>query len=420
MFNTITLENGLRIVTETVPFVRSIAFGIWVKNGSRNESIEQNGISHFIEHMFFKGTTSRLASDIASEIDSIGGQINAFTAKEYTCYYTLTLDTHFDTALDILADMFFNSKFDEKDIKKELNVIIEEINMYEDSPEELVHDLLQSNVWKNDSLGYPILGEEKIISSFNKKIFKNYYNTNYHPQNTVIAIAGNFESDDMIKKIEKYFGDFSRSIDLPNNKYKTVYTPSIVTKEKEIEQIHMAIGFPSIPIGSENAYDLAIFNTIFGSGMSSRLFQKIREDEGLAYSVYSYASSYIDMGLFTIYAGLNPSQSEKVINIISREIKNIFTDKITESQLIKTKEQLKSNYLLSLESSSSRMNSIGKSQLMLNKIIYPEEIIKKIDNVTIDRIYELIEKIFIFDNMSLSVVGNIKGLNFVEMVNNAK
>ncbi len=420
MFETVTLSNGVRIVMERIPFIRSIAFGIWVMNGSRNETPKTSGISHFIEHMLFKGTFDRSAKDIADEMDIIGGQINAFTSKEYTSYYFRTLDSHFSAALDVLADMFFNSKFDNSDIEKELNVIIEEINMYEDTPEELVHEIMHFSVFPKDPLGFSILGTEDSISLFDDHTMKKFYKENYYPENTVIAIAGNFEISDIVKQVEKYFGSFNKSSAVRNSKYCAEYVPSVITKEKDIEQVHLALGFPGIKIGTDESYTLAALNTIFGGGMSSRLFQKIREDNGLVYSVYSSNVSYMDTGLFTIYAGLNRAQTEQVFNLIIDEINGLQADKITEKQLTNAKEQIKSNYLLSLESSSNRMNSIGRTMLLLDKVIPPDELIKKVEAINIEGIYGLIPRLFDFSRMSLSAVGNIRGIDFGRLIENAK
>ena len=420
MIETIILKNGLTIVMEPITSVRSVSFGIWVKNGSRNESPDTNGISHFIEHMLFKGTSRRSAKDIADEIDEIGGQINAYTSKELTCYYTRTLDTHFDTALDVLADMFFNSKFDDTEIKKECNVILEEINMYEDTPEDQVYDILQAEGWKNNPLGFSVLGSEKTISTFNNKTFRSYFDSNYRPEKTVIAIAGSFEPQETVKKIETYFGGFSSLNTNPVPDFKTIYTPAFIKKEKDIEQMHLCFGFPGLPVGSERAYVLACLNTVFGGGMSSRLFQKIREEKGLVYSIYSYNAGFVDTGIFTIYAAMNPKQVEKAISLIINEIKSLHTDRISEEYLKNTKEQLKSNLLLSLESSSSRMSSLGRAQLLLNRVISPDELIQKIDAITIEKIYEVIGSVFDLGSISVSAVGKIKGMNFHKLLDNAR
>jgi len=415
--NMIKLKNGITVVLEKMPFVRSISFGIFVKNGSRNESKDTNGISHFIEHMMFKGTKKRNAKQIAEEMDSIGGQLNAYTTKEYTCYYTRVLDTHFDTAIDVLSDMYFNSVFDDKEIKKELNVIIEEINMYEDTPDDLVYDKLQYNVWKNNSLSMPILGTENVISKFNHNTFVDYKNKNYRTDNTVIAVAGNFEEEKIIDEINKYFGDWEKVPFDMDNTDKVVFNPCIVKTKKDIEQIHLCISFEGVSLATDDSYTLGVLNTIFGGGMSSRLFQKIREENGLAYSVYSYSSSYVDTGLFSIYAGLNPSQLKDVIKFILEEINLLYKNKITQDELYKAKEQIKSNFLLSLENSLNRISSIGRGQLLLNRVLTNDELINKIDNVNIDKIYELYYKIFNFDKMAVSVVGKIENIDIKDMIN---
>lgn len=420
MFEIKKLKNGVTVVMEKLPFLRSISLGIFVGNGSRNENETTNGISHFIEHMLFKGTEKRSAKDIAEEMDAIGGQINAYTTKEYTCYYTRTLDTHFDTAIDIISDMYFNSKFDNKEIEKECKVIVEEINMYEDDPEDLVYDMMQYNVWKQNSLGFPILGTEKTISKFNHETFIKYKEKNYRPDNTVISVAGNFDENYVMEKIKNYFEDWKQVESDSSENSETIYNQCIVSKEKDIEQIHLCISFPGIAIGTDESYILTALNTILGGGMSSKLFQRIREQNGLAYSIYSYNSNFKDVGLFSIYAALNPSQLSDVINLIFDEIKNLKINKIDENQLSKTKEQIKSNFILSLESSSNRMSSIGRSQLLLKKILSPEELIKKVDDITIEKLYALIDKIFDFDKASLSVVGKLKGIDLNSIFENAK
>jgi len=404
---------------EEIPFVRSIAFGFWVMNGSRNESAEVNGISHFLEHMIFRGTDSRTAKRIADEMDAIGGQMNAYTSKEYTCYYTRVLDTHFDKALDILADMFFNSKYDPENIEKEKSIISEEINMCEDTPEDLAHDILSSQVFRGHALGYPILGTKETITSFERDTFVDFKNKHYSPLNTLVAVAGNFKAADMIKKIEKYFAGFSAP-DYKEAAFNAEYAPALVTKEKPIEQIHLCMAFPGLPVNSGDAYTLSVLNTLFGGGMSSRLFQAIREERGLVYSIYAYAQSYLDTGLYTIYAALNPQQTSEAFQYISEEIKNLFSNRITEDQLKKTKDQLISNYVLSLESSASRMNSIGRSQLLLHRILSPDELISEIEKVSLDGLYRLAESMFDFEKMSVSAVGRISEIDFKGLIDNAK
>ncbi len=414
------LSNGLKVVLEKIPYVRSIAFGIWVKNGSRNELDSTNGISHFIEHMLFKGTINRTAKDIANEMDAIGGQLNAYTSKDYTCYYTVTLDTHIDTALDVMSDMLINSVFDNKEIKKELNVILEEIDMYEDSPEELVNDLLQEAVWSDMPLGRPILGTKETISKFDSKLFKNYYKSNYTPKNTIISIVGNFDVDEILYKIEKYFGVWKNEVEYKNIPEKTIYKPSIITKIKDIEQIHICLGFKGLNSLSDDIFILNILSIIFGDGMSSRLFQKIREDNGLAYSVYSDIYSYIDDGIFTIYLSMAINQIPKVFKIINREIKNIKVDKSLENDILKAKEQLKSNYIIGLETTSNLMSSFGRSTLLLGHVETTDEVITKINKVTVDEVLSMANNILDISQMSLATVGKLDDKNIEYILKNVK
>ena len=417
MYEKIVLPNGIRIVFDPIPFVRSVAFGIWVNTGSRNETVQTNGISHFIEHMLFKGTQKRTAQQIADEMDSVGGQLNAGTSKELTYYYTRVLDTHFDTALDVLCDMFFNSKFDDAEIEKERNVILEEINMYDDSPEDLVHDIMQSSVWRDDPIGLPILGTEESIKNFTSDSFKNHCKENYYSENTVISVAGNFKSSEILKKLELYFSDFKSKNKKSVFEKTNSYTKSIVSKVKDIEQIHLSLAFPSIPRGSEQSYTLNVLDLLFGGGMSSRLFQKIREERGMCYSIYSHNASFLDRGLFSIYAGLGSSQTEEAIKLILEEIHKLKNNDVTKKQLEKSKEQLKSNYILSLESTSNRMSRVGNAELLLNRVLTPDEIIQKIDDVDLDKLHSAVEQIFDLNKMSLSAVGKIEHFDFEKVLN---
>ncbi|AUG57931.1 M16 family metallopeptidase [Acetivibrio saccincola] len=410
MCRSIKLKNGVRVVYEEIPYVRSVSTGLWVGAGSRGENTTNNGISHFIEHMLFKGTKKRTAKEIAETIDNIGGQLNAFTSKECTCYYTKTLDTYLDTSLDLLSDMFFNSKFDEKDIEIEKNVILEEIGMYEDTPEELVHDILSEAVWQDDPLGMPILGTSKSLGNINREQIKKYMEENYFPENTVIAIAGNIDGDKAVESIRERFENWGNSNCCKN---KSIAPPKFknnkVYREKETEQIHMCLGFRGVEQGSDELYSLLAVNNIFGGGMSSRLFQKIREEKGLVYSIYSYPSSYKNAGLFTIYAGMNAEHLNEVLKLIINEINILVKKGISKKDMAKSKEQLKGNYILGLESTSSRMNSIGKSEILLGKILTSREVLDKIDRIDFEKVDAVIKKVFDLNNMAISVVGNIKG-----------
>ena len=287
-----TLKNGIRVALEEIPYVRSISFGIWVKNGSRNERPHENGVSHYIEHMMFKGTENRSARQIAEEMDALGGQINAYTTKEYTCYHTRVLDRHFDRALDVMSDMLLRPLFAEGDVRKEKNVILEEIAMYDDAPEELVHDALQDSIWRDSALGMPILGTAETIDGFGAEFIREYYEKNYHTENIVLSAAGNFKLDDMLEKLNAALGGWKR--EQPSQPYNTAasYQIAAVEKEKDVEQVHVCLAFPGLEREHPMKYAAAIFNTLFGGGMSSRLFQRVREENGLTYSIYSYTTAF--------------------------------------------------------------------------------------------------------------------------------
>lgn len=408
MYRKIVLDNGLRVVCEKIPYVRSISIGIWIGTGSRNEDRALNGVSHFIEHMVFKGTRNRSAKEIAEAIDNIGGQLNAFTGKECTCYYTKTLDSHYEIALEVLSDMLFHSRFLKKDIDVERKVIVEEIGMYEDSPEELVHDILSETVWEGDSLGYPILGTAESLDHIDKKAIQNYMEQHYTPANSVISIAGNFDDDKLLAALNRYFGNWNLRVPRSSQYPKPHFGASKRLREKDTEQVHICLGFNGIEQGNDNLYPLMAINNVFGGGMSSRLFQKIREEKGLVYSIYTYPSTYQDAGLFTVYAGMKPEHMETVLSLIVREIRSLLKDGISSDDLQKSKEQLKGSYILGLESTSSRMNSIGKSELLLNRINTPEEILDKIDAITLESVRQVIDRVFILEQVGFTAVGSIR------------
>jgi predicted Zn-dependent peptidase len=407
MFKKVTLDNGLRIVIEKIPYVRSASLGIWVGTGSRFEYPKENGVSHFIEHMLFKGTKARSAAEIADSIDSIGGQINAFTGKECTCYYTKTLDTHLDTAVDVLSDMYFNSLMNKKDIDMERKVILEEIGMYEDSPEELVHDIFSETVWNGDPLGFPILGTKETLNKIDKDAIFSYMDRTYTAGNTVISVAGSFDEEELISLLKNKFGSMDGSKYSKTELSKVVFKDEVCVKQKDTEQVHMCLGFDAIEHGNDDMYTLLAINNIFGGGMSSRLFQKIREKKGLVYSIYSYPSSYKNTGLFTIYAGMNSEHLEEVIDLIHKEVDILCSKGITKEELEKSKEQLKGSYILGLESTSSIMNSIGKSELMLGYINTQEDILSKIDDINMEKVNQIIEQIFLNKKYGFTAVGNV-------------
>ncbi|WP_445488176.1 M16 family metallopeptidase [Niallia sp. 03133] len=401
MIKKYTCQNGARIVLENIPTVRSVAIGVWIGTGSRNEDEKNNGVSHFLEHMFFKGTKTRNAREIAESFDSIGGQVNAFTSKEYTCYYAKVLDTHSDIALEVLADMFFNSIFEEEELKKEKNVVYEEIKMYDDTPDDIVHDLLSQAVFEKHPLGYPILGTEETLATFNGNTLRQYMHDHYTPENIVISIAGNIE-ESFIKEVEKYFGHYtagSSNLDI----YKPTFHASKLSRKKETEQAHLCLGYEGLKVGHEDMYSLITLNNILGGSMSSRLFQDVREQKGLAYSIFSYHSAFQDSGIVTIYGGTGAKQLDDLFETIQTTLNNLKRDGITEKELINSKEQLKGSLMLSLESTNSRMSRNGKNELMLGKHRSLDEIVDQIDSVSIEGVNKMAHQIFT-DSFSVSLI----------------
>ena len=405
MYKKHVLENGLTIIGEEIPYVKSISLGVWINAGSRIEDEEISGVSHFIEHMLFKGTRNRTSKQIASEIDNLGGQINAFTSKECTCYYVKLLDSHIDIGIDVLSDMILNSKFNEDDLDKERSVIIEELKMYEDSPEDLAYDLLTENIYKNDPLGMNIIGTEESLNRLNREKLLDYFNKYYVPNNSVIAISGNFNFDEIINKIEEKFKVWKKrdvNVDIKKAEFKSCF----LTKNKDIEQVNLAMSLEAVPIESDKeVYALAVINTVFGGSISSRLFQKIREEKGLVYSIYSSQSLYRKCGELGIFASMSNEHLKEVYESIIEEIKIMKKSYLTDQEIKESKEQLKGSYILGLESTSSRMMSIGRALLLNNKVESTDDILKSIDNVDRETVKIVIDKIFNLDKLGVCIVG---------------
>lgn len=412
------LDNGIRVVMEKIPYVNSVSIGIIVDNGSIKEDKPNFGVSHFIEHMLFKGTKQRTAKDIAEAIDNIGGQLNAFTGKESTCYYAKVLYNHYDIAIDVLADMLCNSLFSEEEIEKEKSVIIEEINMYLDLPEDLAGELLNELMFENTSLGHPILGTEESIKDMNREKIVNYFYNNYRPENIVIALAGNIDTSEVLKELNHHFGNFNK-ISENKKEHNIITNPYCFTNKlrgihKDTEQLNLFIGMEGVSLVSEKMESLLVLNNVFGGSMSSRLFQKIREDLAIAYIIESFPSPYKDIGVLNLYAGLDTAQLLKTLDYIVLEIDNIKKNLITKDELSKSKEQLKGSYVLGMEGTFSRMFEIGKSLSIFNKIESPDEILKKIDKVSMDDIDELVKIVFNKEKINVSYVGAINNKNITE------
>lgn len=386
------LSNGIRVVLEHMPSTRSVSFGIWVKTGSRNETEQQNGISHFIEHMLFKGTDRFTAREIAEVFDGIGGNINAFTSKEYTCYYAKVLDEHIPIAVDVLADMFFRSKLAEEELSKEKNVIIEEISMYEDTPDDIVHDLIAKAAFGNHALGMPILGTEANLREMTPDDLREFMNEQYGLDGIVLSAAGNID-ESLLELLEKHFGSLERKMNRP------AAEPPVVTAgheflKKKTEQNHICLAMPGLSQDDPLLYAMMLLNNCIGGGMSSRLFQEVREERGLAYSIYSYHSAYLDSGLFTIYAGTTPKQTAEVLALIQAVIDDLKTNGMTENELHKGKEQMKGNLILGLESTGSRMSRNGRNELLHGRQIPIDEMIEKIEAVTLEDIRTVASRMF--------------------------
>jgi len=406
LYKEILLKNNLTVICESLNHLRSVSVGVWIGSGSRNETIQNNGVSHFIEHMVFKGTLRRTAQELACELDSIGGQINAFTGKDCTCFYTNTLDTDIDIAIDVLADMLFNSLFDQEHIEKEKQVILDEISLYEDDPEELVNYLLTESIWSDGPLGFPILGTRESVNNINREILFDYMATHYIPDNCIISVVGNFDEKQLIDLIEEKFGfwkpmNYCRYY-LEQPKFKSHF----VYKEKDTEQTHLCIGFRGYPMRDSRVCSLMLLNNIVGGSMSSRLFQKIREESGLVYSIYSFANSFRDCGMYTIYAAANPQKVNNVISGICAEIENLLKNGISSTELTRSKNQLKGNFILGLDSTAARMGAIGKSKVITGFVRSPSEVLEMIDNITYDDIMETARWVFDGKNMGIAVLGS--------------
>ena len=409
------LENGLRVISEYMPYSKSIAFGIFVKNGSRNEPEDLSGVSHFIEHMLFKGTGKRSQKNIAEDMDAIGGEINAYTAKEYTCYYMRVLDENIDSAMELLCDMFSNSVFDEKEMEREKNIIYEEIGMYEDQPDDVVVDRLHSEIWKNSSLGKPILGTRESVGNIDRNRLVKYFNENYRTENTVISFAGNIDRERTEYYANKYFGN-RKNEKIYQYDTKAVYEPVFLNTKKNIEQVHLCMNFEGLNIYDENRYTMALLNLAAGGGMSSRLFQSIREELGLVYSIYSYTSSYRDTGVFEICAELNPANTETVIKNILYNLEKMKNDAISEEKLDKLKIQLKSNIILGQEGTGGTMSAMGRSIVLKNEYTDPETVLRKIEMVKAGDIKKLADKIFNINSFSISLAGNTKNTDIESII----
>ncbi len=404
MVQVITAKNGVRIVAEQMPHVRSLSVGIWVNAGSRYEAPEENGITHFIEHMLFKGTKNRTARQIAEQFDRIGGEINAFTSKENTCYFAKVLDHHGEIAIAILADMFFNSLFSQEDIERERQVVLEEIYMSEDDPADDVHEKLWAVMYPNDALGRPILGTAETLATFDEAMIRSYMAKHYGPKNVVISIAGNIE-EGLLEKIEALFGTYEASSEsIVSKPSYPEFTAGEIEKTRDTEQAHIAISFPAINVKDPQMYSFVALNNIIGGNMSSRLFQDVREDRGLAYSVFSFQSSFEDVGAFTIAASASRQNLDALKQQIDQTLFDVVAGGVTEEELENAKEQLKGSFVLGLEGTEDHMNRNGVNELIHQNHRTVDEVLAKIDAISMDSMDDLITKILL-NEPAIAIIG---------------
>jgi predicted Zn-dependent peptidase len=406
---TTTLPNGLLVLTEQMPHVRSVSMGVWVDSGSRDEAPAVNGISHFVEHMVFKGTTTRTAQQFAREVDTIGGNLDAFTGKETICFNIKVLDENVEPALDLLSDLVLHPTFTPEDLAREQGVILEEIKMDEDNPDYLVHEIFTQNFWKGDALGRPILGTAKTVSSFNQQIVFDDYARRFIPRNLVFSAAGNLNHDRFVAQVANYFDTLAaNSNELPAHTPAPTTTPHITLKNKKsLEQVQFCLGVPAPRVADDGRYVLYLLNTMLGGGMSSRLFQSIREEKGLAYSIYSEMSPFRDTGSLCVYAGASVDKTPEVLQLTLAELARLKNKIVPDSELKRAKEQLKSNMVLGLESSSSRMSSLARQQMYFGRFFSLDDLVAQIEQVTPDDIQTLARDLFRPEAIALTLLGNL-------------
>jgi predicted Zn-dependent peptidase len=405
------LPSGLIVLTERMEHVRSVAMGVWMRAGSRHEVPELNGISHFVEHMVFKGTKSRSAQRIAREVDAIGGNLDAFTGKETVCFNIKVLDEHVATALDVLSDLVLNPVFAAEEIARERGVILEEIKMDEDSPDTLVHEIFMQNFWKGHPLGKPILGTRETVRSFEQNTLVRFFEQRFQAGNMVFSAAGNIEHDSFVEQVASHFNSLAPGSVLSDSGAPTV-TPRIhLRNKKSLEQVQLCLGVPAPPIGDESRYATLLLNTILGGGMSSRLFQTVREERGLVYAIYSDLAPYRDTGSLCVYAGTSADRALQVIDLIMEEFRRLKTEPLQPGELRRAQDQLKGNLLLSLESSMSRMSNLARQQMYFERFFGLDEIIDRVEAVTEDEVMAMATELFKPDKVALTLLGRLDGLH---------
>jgi predicted Zn-dependent peptidase len=409
-----TLPNGITLLTEHMPHVRSVTLGVWLRRGSRHEPVALNGASHFIEHLVFKGTESRSARDIALAVDSIGGQMDAFTSKEYTCFYAKVLDDHVSEAVDLLSDIVLRPLFDAKELERERQVIVEEIRMVEDAPEELIYDLFSTHFYPGHALGRPIQGTEATVRGLSRRRLLDYFRGIYVPENLLIVAAGNVNHAALARQIRKAFGRMKAGA-----RRRLRGTPPrprggvVARAKKELEQLHLLLGVPAFPEGYARRYPLFVLNALLGGTMSSRLFQKVREERGLAYSVYSAVNSFQDAGIMMIYAGTSPEKGDELLSVVAGELKELREAGPGEHEVTVAKEHLKGSLMLSLESTSSRMSNLARQHIYHGRNFPMSEILTRLEEVTRADVHRAAREVFRKATPALAVVGRTRSLKAV-------
>src|SRR5258707_1853624 len=406
----LVLPNGLTVITEQMPHIRSVAIGIWLKSGSRDEDSEWNGISHFIEHMVFKGTETRSAEAIARQVDSIGGNMDAFTAKECICFNIKVLDEHLPLAMDVLSDLVLHPVFDGSDIARERGGIREERKRDHDTPDCLVHEIFTQSCWKHHALGLPILATHAAVKKFDRPVVSRFYGHHFAPGNLIVSAAGNLEHGNFVELVAKYFEHVKPSKNGLHSPQPKTSSRINLRNKKSLEQVQICIGVPSHPMAHERRYASYILNTLLGGGMSSRLFQNIRERQGLAYSIYSDLNPYRDTGSMCVYAGTSRESAIKVVECVIAEFRNSKTTSVPEEELRRSKDQLKGSLMLSLESSTARMSNLARQEIYYDHFQDLDELIEKIEAVTADDLQSLAQDFFKTESIAVTALGNLSGL----------
>jgi predicted Zn-dependent peptidase len=404
------LPSGLIVLTERMEHVRSVAMGVWMRAGSRHEVAELNGISHFVEHMVFKGTKSRTAQRIAREVDAIGGNLDAFTGKETVCFNVKVLDDHVPVALDVLSDLVLNPVFASEEITRERGVILEEIKMDEDNPDTLVHEIFTQSFWKDHPLGKPILGTRETVKSFEQNTLLRFFEQRFRADNMVFSAAGNLEHDSFVELVARHFSSLAPGSLADDTVAPTVTSRINLRNKKSLEQVQLCLGVPAPPIADSCRYATLLLNTLLGGGMSSRLFQTVREERGLVYSIYSDLNPYRDTGSLCVYAGTSADRALQVIDLIMEEFRRMKTEPLPADELRRGKDQLKGNLLLSLESSMSRMSNLARQQMYFERFFGLEEILEKVESVTEEQVMAMAEKLFQPDRVAVTLLGRLDGL----------